>query len=227
MMRANGGRHRRIGITMRRIADPPFDEVRDSISRDWIAYLSRTWPNMIPLPIPNVPDSVCDWASAAELDALILTNGDDLGRDPERDDAEGRLVAWCRESGVPLFGVCRGLQVLNVIFGGRITMAIGSHAGTNHEVTIVDQTIREMANTSALLVNSYHNHGVEAHALAPELVPFALARGGVVEGFYHATEPIVAIQWHPERPGAPRSFDRALMERLWSEGPFWLESRSQ
>jgi N5-(cytidine 5'-diphosphoramidyl)-L-glutamine hydrolase len=218
---------RRVGVTTRRITDPKFSEIRDALSRDWSAYLVQTWPNIIPIPILNMADRVEDWAYELQLDAVILTNGNNWGEDLERDESESRLVGWCRENAVPVLGVCRGLQALNAMLGGRVEASTPdpssmSHAGTCHEVSLVDQTIAEMAQADRISVNSYHDQCVTEQGLAAELVPFALAEDGVVEGFYHRTDPILAVQWHPERPGALASFDKKLIERLWADGLFWI-----
>ena len=59
--------------------------------------------------------------------------------------------------------------------------------------------------------------------LAEGLRAFALADAGVVEGLVHAREPIVAVQWHPERPNPARDFDLRLLADFFGKGALWSE----
>ena len=69
-----------------------------------------------------------------------------------------------------------------------------------------------------LQVNSFHDQGVRTEGLAPSLSVFAYADDGrVVEGLFHEREPIIGIQWHPERPGAPAKLDRHLIVPLFKD----------
>lgn len=218
----------RVAITMRQVTEPRFGEVRDTISRDWEKYLAATWPGMILLPLPNRPDLVEGWLEALDIEAAILTNGNDWGSAPERDETETRLVNWCRGRGRPVLGACRGLQALNAMFGGRIEPDISrisgqTHAGVTHQITLEDPVFVQMATTRSLQVNSYHDQGVTSAGLASALRPFALA-GAVVEGFCHEAEAILAIQWHPERPGGPAAFDKQLIDRFLAHGAFWADT---
>ncbi|MGM0702856.1 MAG: gamma-glutamyl-gamma-aminobutyrate hydrolase family protein [Pseudomonadota bacterium] len=216
----------RIAITMRRINDPRYGEVRDAISRDWYDYLNTLCDNIVFLPVPNQPGSVRAWLSALSIEGVILSNGNDWGESNDRDKTERVLVEWCRETSTPIFGVCRGLQALNTMFGGSIHTNISSltphaHEGTIHSVSIVDQNFSKFAGTDSLFVNSYHNQGVTYANLANDFVPFVLDGTEVVEAFYHRNEPILAVQWHPERANPSREFDAALIQRVLSEGAFW------
>lgn len=218
-------RRKRIAITMRQVTEPRFGEVRDAISLDWVNYLSANWPDMILLPLPNRPELVDGWAEALDIEAALLTNGNDWGSAPERDETETRLVNWCRRRNRPVLGACRGMQAINAMFGGSIDPDIKcaagqSHAGVTHQITLSDPVFADMADARFLQVNSYHDQGVTRSGLASDLHPFAMA-GEVVEGCHHRSEAILAIQWHPERPDGPTAFDRRLIDRFLSQGAFW------
>lgn len=216
----------RVAISMRQVVDPRHGERRDALSSDWGRYLAAIWPNMILLPLLNQPDQVEAWAADLAIDGAILSNGNDWGEAKARDETETRLVAWCRRNGRPVFGACRGLQALNRILGGAVNPDISAasrhaHGGQDHSVQIVDPLFARMAGRQSLEINSYHDQGVLRSGLADALQPFAVAGDEVVEGFYHPAEPILAIQWHPERPSPAQDFSNILIRQIFEDGAFW------
>ena len=219
----------RIAISTRRITDPVYGEERDALSEDWYRYLYGNWPEIVLLPLLNAPERVPTWALDLEIDAAILSNGNDWGECTARDETERALVNWCRSRRRPVLGVCRGFQVLNALEGGAVETDIARisgqcHAGTSHHVSINSDFFTRFAGSESITVNSYHDQGVTIAGLAPGLVPFALSDEKVVEGFHHSVKPILGIQWHPERPGAPYAFDKELITTFLSGGVFWGQS---
>jgi gamma-glutamyl-gamma-aminobutyrate hydrolase PuuD len=219
----------RLALTTRRILDPVHGEARDALSEDWCMYLYANWPEIVILPLLNSPCQVAQWATDLEIDAAILTNGNDWGESNARDETERALVAWCRARGRPVLGVCRGFQVLNALAGGAIETKINSiagqsHSGICHDVTLTTPQFINLAGDNRISVNSFHEQAVTRTGLAADLIPFALAQYDVVEGFHHATEALLGVQWHPERPGAPTKFDRAIFDAFLTRGAFWIQT---
>lgn len=159
-----------------------------------------------------------------DFGGLVLGGGEDV--DPElfgqsrhpnvvdvnrqRDDQELELIDRARRRGVPIFGICRGLQVLNVAFGGTLIQDIAaerpsavSHRNPPpipkdylaHEVRFDGQRCR---------VNSRHHQGIDRPG--DGLLVAARADDGLIEAVEAAEAPldIFAVQWHPENlgPGA-------------------------
>lgn len=218
----------RIAISTRQVTDVLHGEIRDVLSQDWYRYLYSVSPEIYLLPLVNQPDMVESWASELDIDVAILSNGNDWGDCPGRDETERRLVAWCLERGKPTLGVCRGLQALNAIAGGIIEVDIQAvsgeyHGGTLHRVSLVSPNFSDLTGNKSIYVNSFHNQGVTIPGLASDFIPFAMSEAGIVEGFYHATMPVLAIQWHPERPGGPKEFNEELLLRFFNQGAFWVD----
>lgn len=168
----------------------------------------------------------------ADFDALCVSGGEDVAPDrygetdqgcetisPERDAMELALVDRARALDVPILGICRGFQVLNVAFGGSLAQHLEGHRPAEVE-GVVEHTISPAAGsrlaeaTSAEphVVNSRHHQAVTADRLAPGLVATAWV-GHLVEAF-EATDHrwVVGVQWHPERmseldPAAARIFE--------------------
>lgn len=150
----------------------------------------------------------------ASCGALVLTGGGDVhprlygqpadgarGVDEARDMYELRLIDYALASEMPVFGICRGAQLLNVAFGGTLRQHIDGHS----QVGGVD-TLHETRTTDAALcglygerftVNSAHHQCVDR--LGEGLRAVQWADDGTVEAIRHERLPIFAVQWHPER----------------------------
>lgn len=220
----------RLAITQRVVENQAYAERRDALSQDWPAYLSAALPGAVILPLPNRPEGVEGFVEELDISGAILTGGNDWGAAPERDQTESRLVSECRARALPVLGVCRGLQALNFLLGGTIETDLESrtktkHIASNHLVTLCGAQFLQMAGADKLEVNSYHDQGVTHDGLAGDCTAFALADDAVVEGFHHLREPILAVQWHPERPGPAAAFDQALITRLFADGAWWRDSQ--
>ncbi len=132
---------------------------------------------------------------------------------PHRDELEFEALQYCQERGLPVLGVCRGMQLLNVAHGGSmlqdLTITIVEHEAKGevscfHPIEVFSgTTLAAIAGSrKSLRVNSRHHQGLKAEHLAPGLRMSAIAPDGVVEGLEGTGEPfLVGIQFHPERAG--------------------------
>jgi putative glutamine amidotransferase len=167
-----------------------------------------------------------DPADAAELlerfDALVVPGGGDIdpatygakpasehlyGISPEADAFEIALVGAAADRRLPLLGICRGLQVVNVSFGGSLHQHLENHpkdlvgrAFAGHYRTSIrpGSRLEQIVGGNEILVNSLHHQGVDR--LGSGISIAATARDAVVEGI-EAADPrwdMVAVQWHPE-----------------------------
>lgn len=136
--------------------------------------------------------------------------------DPHRDDTTLPLIPKAVAAGVPVLGICRGFQEMNVAFGGTLWQklhevpghfdhredndeALETQYGPAHEVILEPGgLLRRLAGTERVRVNSLHGQGVRE--LGPGLVVEARAPDGVIEAFRVQQAPsfALALQWHPE-----------------------------
>ena len=207
---------KKIGLTLRIIESPTYQEPRDAISHDWIALTDRL--GFIPVLIPNGLEDPVGFVISNNCEALILTNGENVDlrmKTPEdiqgtkRDITEAKLLVWAIKKKIPVLGVCRGMQFINVFFGGNLTDKIENHVTNSHQIDIIDRRFHDFFKTNKIETNSYHNMGVMLDNMANDLIPWAV-RDRVVEAFYHNKYPVTAIQWHPERNGTCQEVDRRL-----------------
>jgi putative glutamine amidotransferase len=181
-------------------------------------------------------------AAFSAMAGLLLTGGADIdparyGRpntgsvnlEPERDELEAEAYRAATARGVPILGICRGFQAINVFSGGTLLQDLGGHVGAGwghgpakeHALRLVpgSRLARILSPTNpragATTVNSYHHQAIRATELAPGLTASAWAaspEGDLVEGFEAADGRfLLGVQCHPERTeSTPDSF-----ERLW------------
>jgi putative glutamine amidotransferase len=231
-----------IGIPAdRRMLGPhPFHAVGEK----YIAAVLRQ-SDALPLLIPSLGDELGLAELVDELDGLLFTGspsnvaperyGGDASRpgtlhDPARDATTLGLIPRAIAAGVPVLGVCRGFQELNVAFGGTLwqhveevsgysvhhedaSTPLDEQYGPAHEVTFVPGgELARIAGCDRVTVNSLHHQGVRE--LGPGLIEEARAGDGLIEAFRvrDASRFALAVQWHPEWKAQEDPFSTALFE---------------
>ena len=191
----------RVAITQRVIEHDGYRERRGALAQDWATWATGYSPDSVLIPVPNVPAAAISAVERLEPDVLVLSGGNDLGTARDRWATERELLAWFRQAARPVIGVCRGLHVINQVFGGHVDEIGGNgHIATVHPVDVVDAGLGLVATPGSYEVNSFHSFGVRRSGLGEGLAAFAASADGYVEALAHRDEPILAIQWHPERP---------------------------
>ena len=176
------------------------------------------------------------------LDGLLLSGGPDLdpgyyGEEPipelgttipEWDALEMALLALALKRGMPIFGICRGMQILNVALGGTLYQDMPSQFAADvidhwqttpkcqftHEVEFLDNSyLAEITDRQTVEVNSYHHQGIKG--LADALTVAARSADGVIEAVESrdfSDRWLVGVQWHPEGMCDTSSGHRNLFE---------------
>ena len=180
----------------------------------------------LPLPIPLIDNSDYISEVVKESDGFIIAGGTDVNPmhydtpvyqglksvNIERDQFELKLIDAIVKQKKPILGICRGLHLLNVYFGGTLYQDINSSGLTNqehfckmmpkyspaHTVEISKKSmLYELLNKDSLSVNSYHHQAV--NKLGENLEVMGKAKDGIIESFEHRVYPfLLAVQWHPE-----------------------------
>ena len=174
-------------------------------------------------------------AAFAAMDGLLLTGGADLDPglfgeavdgaediDPARDELEAAAWSAAASRAVPVLGICRGLQAINVFSGGSLLQHVDGHAGAawgsgpalTHPIRLVEGTrlASLLGPGKELEVNAYHHQGIREGDVAPGLRPSAWAdssAGPLVEGLEAGDGRfVVGVQCHPERTeSTPEAFE--------------------
>lgn len=194
-----------VAISQRVDVIPLYNERRDAIDQKWINFLTSC--GFVPILIPNSLLATKTILGQFNWNGILLTGGNDLlnygGDAPERDQVEELLIKYSIENEISLFGVCRGMQMIQNFFGVKLERLNG-HVGREHKI---------LFNNKPRLVNSYHNFG--AKNTVPELEVIAKSDDGVVEAICHKKYKIQGIMWHPERYKEFQEFDLRLVKELF------------
>lgn len=217
----------RIGITCNTLLVE--GAVQPGITRTFVnsAYIeSIALAGGIPFLLPPVQDLELIRGQVSTVDGLLLSGGPDVdpllyGEEPllkletvnkARDAYEVALIKEAGQARKPLLGICRGIQMINVAYGGtlyqdlsyskdcRIRHAQATTQSTDlwHHVEIGESTIlAQIIGQKEMLVNSYHHQAV--NKAAPGFIVAAQAKDQVVEAIERPGDHFVlGVQWHPE-----------------------------
>lgn len=218
-----------------RQAEPEIATRKNRLYADGLARQGAT-PIVLDAATPAEERAV----ALAAMDGLLLSGGADLdpvrygrpnqgssGIEPDRDDLEAEAWAAAQARGLPVLGICRGFQAINVLSGGSLLQDVDGHAGPSwghgpaatHPLRVApgSRLARVLfpanARGGVLQVNSYHHQAIRPADLAPGLVASAWAAspaGDLVEGLEAADGRfVIGVQCHPERTeSTPPAFER-------------------
>ncbi len=223
-----------LGSETRPVIGIPTDSiVRDGALRHWLrdSYVSAVVAaGGAPLLIPSNGDEATAYALYRCLDGLLLSGGGDVAPgyygesvtgteadsiDPNRDSTELMLTRWALADDLPILGICRGHQVLNVATGGSLWQDIPSdlpssttdHRGSTYTLdrSLLTHTVKlepgckaaALFRVEELTVNSLHHQGVKA--VGAGLKATGVSPDGLVEVLEGTQNQwVLSVQWHPE-----------------------------
>lgn len=197
---------------------------RAYVNEDYVKAIVKAGGVPVILPI-NADDKVIE-AMVSKLDALVLSGGHDVSPMeykenplmklgailPRRDAFDFKLIEFAKKRQIPILGICRGFQVLNVYHGGSLYQDLSyierdiplSHEQVSpttiktHEINITkDSKFYNIVGSQRIAVNSFHHQALKD--VADEFEVTGRADDGVVEVIESKTYPwLLAVQFHPE-----------------------------
>jgi len=145
----------------------------------------------------------------ALCDGFLVTGGGDIdpqyyGEDntaskriqPRLDTLDKKVIEYAYQNNVPLLGICRGHQDLNVFLGGSLYQHIDNHTDIDSGHEVITFKNRFFDFDENILTNSYHHQALKD--IAPGFSVAAKHKDGTVEMIIHDTKPMFSVQWHPE-----------------------------
>lgn len=230
-----------------------LEEIPGELPRCWVMsqryVLTLTSVGAVPYVIPLLDDVETLRAIYETLDGLFLCGGVDVGPshygqakhrlcgrvDEARDQVELQMVEWAMEDKKPVFGVCRGIQVINVASGGTLYQDIAYEVEgaikhdyfpmqgryqrdlLTHSVHVdVESRLGSMLGVRSLKVNSLHHQAIER--MGHGLVATAWAPDGVIEALESQNgHYLMGVQWHPEELASTDPRMRRLFRQFIEE----------
>ncbi len=207
-----------IGLTCNEMFDT---QAKQFINEAYINSIIRAGGSPIILPI--VQDEEAIQAQVDLLDGLIITGGIDVNplfyqEDPlplqktsslERDQYELKLLELADKKKIPIFGICRGIQMINVYFKGTLYQDLSyankdvlkhsqeeKRENYSHTIKIEKDSFLYDIFKDKTNVNSFHHQAIKDVAKDFKIV--AKSSDGIIEAIQHASKPIYAVQFHPE-----------------------------
>ena len=199
---------------------PSFSNGKISVSNSYLNAIERA--GGVPLVLPMVADEAMADAVIARVDGLLMTGGEDIAPayygeeifnssvsiNAPRDTTDMLLIAAARKRRLPVLGICRGEQAVNVFYGGSLWQDLPSQVGTEvahrqdepanvgtHWVYIEKGTrLHSLLKVDSIKVNSFHHQAVKR--IADGFTVNARSADGVVEGY--ESKGIICVQFHPE-----------------------------
>ncbi|QEK13675.1 gamma-glutamyl-gamma-aminobutyrate hydrolase family protein [Crassaminicella thermophila] len=180
----------------------------------------------IPILIPLMDDKIAGYEYIKSIDGLILSGGEDIspivyGENPieqvklicdERDGFEINLFLEALKNNLPILGICRGIQIMNVALGGTLYQDIHAQRENTlghypkdtpvhnlyHQVHVKNESkIYNVFRQNEIRVNSFHHQAIKE--IGNELIETAWAADGIIEAVEHIHKKfVVGVQWHPE-----------------------------
>ena len=203
-----------IAFTQRVSIDTAHGERRDCLDQRWADLATSL--GALAIALPNQPPELAAPIIEKLSPALVILTGGNSpigfgdNTTPERDAFEHALIDACLERDLPVLGICRGMQIINIHFGGTLQPA-SHHIATRHQIVMGPTEIRN--------VNSYHRLGIGDKDLAQSLRSEAVDKQGFVEACRHKSFQVTGIMWHPEREDPFDVADINSIKELLSSAP--------
>ena len=184
-----------------------FKEKRDNLDSRFTKFITEI--GMMPLLIPNNRKFIKSFLSAnIKINGIILSPGGDPRKKDARSFVEDQLIRYAVSKKLPLLGICRGAQKLNLYFGGKISKVNG-HVRKNHRV------FGKILSNKIVKINSFHDYGITRKNLSKKFNVLLSASDGVIESFCNKKGNLLGIMWHPERYPKIRNFEKKLIKKFF------------
>lgn len=217
-----------IFITLKVLRDQ-YGQMLDGLEKGYIEYFQKEKifpPNAIFILVPNNLEQVEYLSQKLKPACIIFTGGNNVKTNdslnlniddvfPERDAVESFLIDYADQNNIFKLAICRGLQFLNLYYGGNIQYFLKNHLTAKDHLCIYEK--------QEYWVNSYHNHGIYLNDLAINLKPIVFSKNDkTVEAVINSRKisPTLGVQWHPERKAFPVDLFKIIWAKYFYESSY-------
>ncbi len=189
---------KKILITQRLANSTKYYEQREMLDMMWGKLFKEI--NLLPIILPYECDFK-EYFSDLEISGILLTGGNDLSvlndniLSQKRDSIEMELIRYAIKNSIPIFGVCRGMQIIANYFGSTFKMVDGQ-VDIKHKLLINENSKYNKYLNAIEEVNSFHNYMIDN--ISDELIIVATSNN-IIKAIEHKKYKIFAQMWHSER----------------------------
>lgn len=191
---------KKIAITQRLIVNNNYLEIRECLDINYPKLLKKC--DLLPIVLP-LEVNFHDYFKEISIDGVVITGGNDLYScnpnqlSEQRDNFEKKLLKYCIQNNIPVFGICRGMQLIAEYFGSSLKK-ISVEVNTRHSLVINENSKYFHSLQKIKEVNSYHNFYIDN--LGKDLLYSARHQNnGIIKAIEHKEYKIFGQMWHSER----------------------------
>tara|TARA_B100000963_G_C22554610_1_gene638452 strand:+ start:605 stop:1216 length:612 start_codon:yes stop_codon:yes gene_type:complete len=197
-------------VTQRIVYDKNTKTYKDALDQELVNFLTKIGYKIIP--IPNIESSNKEilnllkfYRRRFKVNGFIFSGGEDILKNKKRYKIEKLLYSFCLKEKVPLFGICRGLQMISHLNNIQL-IKVSGHVAKRHKIL-------NLVNNKKKIVNSFHNWKIKECPKNFQLTD--ISEDNVIEGIKHRILPIHAVMWHPEREKIYYKSDILIFQKLF------------
>ena len=203
-------------LSTKTIVDPKHKTKSSALEYQYIKFLEEL--GFLCFLVPNNSEKINDYFQMNKFDLFVLTGGNNINPTlydsknkindvfPEREEIEYKMIDYAVEKNIPLLGICKGFQLLNVYFGGKLKNEVKNHVAKDHILLSAEKLLKNKK------ANSFHNLGILRKDVPNNLHTIAWTKDGIAEAVIHHNYPILGLQWHPERQ--KKEYDKEIITKF-------------
>ena len=182
------------------------NEIRDNLDVRFISLIEKL--GFVPILIPTKIKKIELYLNKISPDGVILSPGGNPLENNIRRKNEYKIIKYSIKKKIPILGICRGAQVINLFFNGKLKK-INNHVRKNHQI------FGKLIKSKKIITNSFHDLGFDKKILGKNLVIQAYTKDQIIESFSHKKYKVFGLMWHPERYKKIKQFDRKLLKSFF------------
>ena len=164
--------------------------------------------NYQPIFVSNFYKKIEYYIKELKVSGVVFSGGADIGVYPIRDKFEYKLFKLCLKKKIPILGICRGMQLINKFYKGKL-ISIKNHVKKKIQV-------QDIVSKKKIQVMCYHNLTIDKKSLPNKLlITHKSLKDDSIEGFKNKDLPIYGIMWHPERLKKISIYEKKFLSRIF------------
>ncbi len=208
---------KKIAVTQRLVLNDNYYELREALDVNWGVMFEKL--DFLPIVLP-LEYSFEKYFKLLNIDGIILTGGNDLNVVNEnmiskkRDIYEQKLIKHAIEMNIPLFGICRGMQIIADFFGSDFN-EVKDQVAIRHKLKINKDSKYFVSLNKIKEVNSFHNYAVKT--IPAEMLVSAMSEDGIIKAIEHKKYKIFGQMWHSEREDPLSEIELNLIKEFFND----------